>query len=96
MSSRRFGPLVLVTVLVLGVAAGVGATALILRRPAATATASAGAPHAHTTYVCPMHPSITSDKPGECPICGMQLVAASAPAVTEHSSSSTAHRWTPR
>ena len=74
MSSRRFGPLVLVTVLVLGVAAGVGATALILRRPAATATASAGAPHAHTTYVCPMHPSITSDKPGECPICGMQLV----------------------
>src|SRR5207344_3152594 len=36
--------------------------------------------HAHTTYVCPMHPSITSDKPGECPICGMQLVVASAPA----------------
>src|SRR6516165_381791 len=32
-----------------------------------------------TTYVCPMHPSITSDKPGECPICGMQLVPANAP-----------------
>lgn len=25
-------------------------------------------------YVCPMHPQITSDKPGSCPICGMDLV----------------------
>jgi RND family efflux transporter MFP subunit len=25
-------------------------------------------------YVCPMHPSYTSNKPGECPICGMKLV----------------------
>lgn len=25
-------------------------------------------------YVCPMHPSITSDHPDHCPICGMQLV----------------------
>jgi membrane fusion protein, copper/silver efflux system len=24
-------------------------------------------------YRCPMHPSYTSDKPGECPICGMDL-----------------------
>jgi len=24
-------------------------------------------------YRCPMHPSYTSDKPGECPICGMSL-----------------------
>jgi len=24
-------------------------------------------------YHCPMHPSYTSDKPGECPICGMSL-----------------------
>ena len=55
-----------------------GATALVLRRPAPPATA-ADAPHVHTTYVCPMHPSITSDKPGECPICGMQLVAANTP-----------------
>lgn len=27
-----------------------------------------------TTYQCPMHPSYTSDKPGDCPICGMKLV----------------------
>lgn len=25
-------------------------------------------------YTCPMHPYYTSDRPGECPICGMDLV----------------------
>jgi Cu(I)/Ag(I) efflux system membrane fusion protein/cobalt-zinc-cadmium efflux system membrane fusion protein len=25
-------------------------------------------------YQCPMHPTYTSDKPGDCPICGMKLV----------------------
>ena len=30
--------------------------------------------HADPTYVCPMHPDVTSDEPGECPICGMDLV----------------------
>lgn len=27
-----------------------------------------------TAYTCPMHPEETSDKPGECPTCGMDLV----------------------
>jgi Cu(I)/Ag(I) efflux system membrane fusion protein len=27
-----------------------------------------------THYRCPMHPAITSDHPGDCPICGMKLV----------------------
>ncbi len=27
-----------------------------------------------TLYHCPMHPNYISDKPGECPICGMNLV----------------------
>jgi hypothetical protein len=26
-------------------------------------------------YTCPMHPKIVRDKPGNCPICGMNLVA---------------------
>lgn len=25
-------------------------------------------------YTCPMHPSVVSDRPGNCPICGMKLV----------------------
>ncbi|WP_310554915.1 DUF6799 domain-containing protein [Flavobacterium sp.] len=25
-------------------------------------------------YSCPMHPEVTSDKPGKCPKCGMNLV----------------------
>src|SRR5688572_3515965 len=26
------------------------------------------------TYTCPMHPTVISDKPGSCPVCGMDLV----------------------
>ncbi len=26
------------------------------------------------TYTCPMHPEVISDKPGECPKCGMDLI----------------------
>ena len=39
------------------------------RQPRPAATRSAG----KIIYQCPMHPSYTSDKPGECPICGMTL-----------------------
>jgi hypothetical protein len=36
-----------------------------------------------TVYTCPMHPEVVSDKPGNCPKCGMTLVAKkfSIPAV---------------
>ena len=38
----------------------------------------AQAEHDHdeaTKYTCPMHPQIVQDTPGQCPICGMDLVA---------------------
>lgn len=40
--------------------------------------------HLDPKYVCPMHPNIVQDQPGNCPICGMDLVpleqdTASAP-----------------
>lgn len=39
----------------------------------ATATASGSSPVA-AVYTCPMHPEVTSDKPGKCPKCKMDLV----------------------
>lgn len=59
--------------LVAGVGLGVGATWLAMRKSGETqdsARASAEKP----LYQCPMHPTITSDRPGDCPICGMKLV----------------------
>lgn len=32
------------------------------------------APAKKPKYQCPMHPTYTSDRPGQCPICGMNLV----------------------
>lgn len=44
----------------------------------ADAPASA-APGAKTVYVCTMCDGVTSDKPGKCPKCGMNLVAKTSP-----------------
>ena len=32
----------------------------------------------HEYYTCPMHPSVISDRPGACPVCGMALVKKTA------------------
>ncbi len=54
-------------ILLLGLLASVIAAApfLALHKPGATTS---------TLHHCPMHPSYTSDRPGDCPICGMRLV----------------------
>ncbi|MEI6223107.1 MAG: efflux RND transporter periplasmic adaptor subunit [Deltaproteobacteria bacterium] len=70
---RRFGAGALLLVLALGVAAGAGA-AWFLRGPAPASGGAAPAAEAATRFTCPMHPTIVSDHPGDCPICGMALV----------------------
>ena len=45
--------------------------------PSAPAPSADHSGHDHgaaTVYTCPMHPEVTSDKPGQCPKCGMTLV----------------------
>jgi membrane fusion protein, copper/silver efflux system len=37
-------------------------------------------------YLCPMHPTVKSDKPGSCPICGMALVKQAPADHTAHAS----------
>ena len=59
---------------------------------------ASGAPAHGQTYVCPMHPRSPRTIPGDCPICGMQLVRGRAPAAAARAEdrSSTARRWTRR
>ncbi|MGD8408434.1 MAG: heavy metal-binding domain-containing protein, partial [Thiohalophilus sp.] len=46
-----------------------------VNKPAEQETALSHAEkHLDSTYVCPMHPQIIRDEPGNCPICGMDLV----------------------
>ncbi len=61
-------------VVLLGLAAAAAVFA-ITRAPDAV---PAAARQVRALYQCPMHPQITSDRPGSCPICGMDLVRAVA------------------
>ena len=38
-----------------------------------------------TLYTCSMHPEVQSDKPGDCPVCGMPLI------IQEHADSTHMH-----
>jgi len=83
------------------VLAGLGLVAVLVlggcsREPASEPVAAAAddtvaehaLKHADPTYRCPMHPDVVRNEPGECPICGMDLVkvepqpAASNPAAS--------------
>jgi len=81
---RRFGAGALALVLAVGLVAGGGAALFATREGARHEHAPAAAPSAtgaeqKPLYVCPMHPTVTSDHPGDCPICGMKLVKAAQP-----------------
>ena len=52
------------------------ATAVMVARPWRNESEPTSAPAA-ARYHCPMHPTVVSDKPGSCPICGMDLVPIS-------------------
>jgi len=71
--ARRFGAGTLVVVLAVGLVLGGGAAYLLARGSPAHDHAGTAA-EAKTRYTCPMHPTIVSDHPGDCPICGMALV----------------------
>jgi len=61
------GPIVAGRILLATIAAGAAVFALAHHDPAVSV---AGA----KSYVCPMHPEVTSSSPGTCPICRMNLV----------------------
>ena len=71
-SPRRFGFGTMAIVLAAGLGLGGGAAYLLGR--ATPGHDHASSVEAKTRYTCPMHPTIVSDHPGDCPICGMALV----------------------
>ncbi|MBI3999659.1 MAG: efflux RND transporter periplasmic adaptor subunit, partial [Candidatus Omnitrophica bacterium] len=42
-------------------------------------------------YYCPMHPTYTSDRPGDCPICNMKLVKADTASAQEEDATHAGH-----
>jgi Cu(I)/Ag(I) efflux system membrane fusion protein len=65
----------IVAVAVLLIAASVFAwRRFVTARSGSETTTSAPQAAAQEIYYCPMHPSVTSHEPGNCPICGMALV----------------------
>jgi Cu(I)/Ag(I) efflux system membrane fusion protein len=52
--------------------------------------ATSGVVAERAVYVCPMHPSIVSERKGECPICGMDLVVGAKGAPSAPSASAPA------
>jgi Cu(I)/Ag(I) efflux system membrane fusion protein len=75
---RRSAAAVPTVILVLAALQVAGCSREPASEPAAAAAGDTPVEHAlkHTNpqYRCPMHPDLVRDRPGECPICGMDLV----------------------
>lgn len=50
--------------------------ALVMLAPGCKDHGQPHGPAKAVQFICPMHPTVISDRPGECPICGMDLVPA--------------------
>ena len=80
-SAAVLGTVALVSIATAGGTGGAGGSAM---SGCGTGGCGMGTPTAATTqpttqassYVCPMHKEVTSDKAGKCPKCGMKLVPA--------------------
>jgi len=73
-SSKRTSAVIVTSrLLLVAVAAGAVVVGLVARRGESLRPAAAART---TSYVCPMHPEVTSSLPGDCPICRMALEPA--------------------
>lgn len=79
--SRSTAAIVTTRLLLVAIAAG-GLVAALVARRVGNDPAAAGAA-ARPSYVCPMHPEVTSSSPGDCPICRMALQPAANVATAE-------------
>ncbi len=77
---KNYQNVILLFLFVFSVACG-GGSKNTAEADGATAETVAAGEHQHQ-YVCPMHPEVVSDKPGECPKCGMDLEHNDAAATT--------------
>ena len=68
--SRSAAAIIATRILLVAIAAGGVAVGLVARRGGNTPAAAAAA---RPSFVCPMHPEVTSSSPGDCPICRMAL-----------------------
>ncbi len=53
-------------------------------RHTTTPSSQAATTQAATLYTCTMHPEVVSDKPGNCPKCGMKLVVRKDAKTSDH------------
>lgn len=61
----------------------------IASAPQAAATATSATAALGRYYTCSMHPQVHQDHPGDCPICGMNLIAVNKPAASAAGSART-------